>query len=169
MIFSQIRNSNGTDWYSATTRIRQRTDVTDQGYIDFNPPNGSYGLAFGSGSNEFMRLIGGNVGVGTTAPGAKLEVNGSIKLTSGAGASLTYSDGTVQSTAWTGVLSGGDYAESVDIAAGKAELEPGDLIVIDHAQIGKFVKSSKPYSTFIGGVYATKPGVTGRRQPSSYR
>lgn len=114
-----------------------------------------------------MRLIGGNVGVGTTTPGAKLEVNGSIKLTSGVGGSMTYSDGTVQSTAWTGVLSGGDYAESVDIAAGKAELGSGDLIVIDHTQIGKFVKSSSSYSTLIGGVYATKPGVTGRRQPGS--
>ena len=44
--------------------------------------------------------LGGNVGIGTTAPGAKLEVDGSIKLTSGSGGSITYADGSVQSYAW---------------------------------------------------------------------
>lgn len=46
----------------------------------------------------------GNVGIGTTTPGAKLEVDGSVKLTSNSGASITFQDGTVQSTAYTGVI-----------------------------------------------------------------
>jgi len=107
----------------------------------------------------------GSVGIGTTAPNAKLEVNGSLLLTTGSGALMTYADGTTQSTAWTGVLSGGDYAESVDISGARDALEPGDLIVIDSEKNGKFLKSATPYSTFVGGVYATNPGVTGRRQP----
>lgn len=139
--------------------------------------NNGANLAFATGNgttvspNTNIRMLidsTGNIGVGTNSPGSKLEVNGNIKLSSGSGAQIVFADSSVQSVAWTGVLSGGDYAESVDIAAGKTELEPGDLIVIDHAQIGKFAKSSSSYSTLIGGVYATKPGVTGRRQPGSH-
>ncbi len=43
----------------------------------------------------------GDVGIGTTSPGKKLEVAGDIKI-SGSGNSLEFADGTVQSTAATG-------------------------------------------------------------------
>ena len=107
----------------------------------------------------------GNLGVGTTTPGAKLEVDGSVKLTAGSGASMTYQDGTVQTTAWNGVLGGGDYAESVDVRSGdRALYEPGDVLVIDPSAEGKFLRSSQPYSTAVMGIYSTNPGVVGRRQ-----
>jgi hypothetical protein len=161
---SQIRNSNGTDWTTATTRMQITTDVTPQGYIDFNPAGGTYGLAFGSGGSELMRIVNGNVGVGTTSPGAKLEVDGSVKLTSGSGASITFQDGTVQSTAYTGVTCGGDFAESVDVSGSRASYEPGDVLVIGANSGSDVAKSSEPYSTLVVGVYSTKPGVVGRRQ-----
>jgi hypothetical protein len=106
----------------------------------------------------------GNVGIGTTSPGATLEVDGSMKLTSGSGASITFADGTTQSTAYTGVTCGGDYAEAVDIAGVRASYEPGDVLVIGPDSGSDVVKSSKPYSTLVTGVYSTKPGVVGRRQ-----
>lgn len=143
--------------------------VADTGtaYADY------FGLSFythsgiGAAPSEVMRIAsGGNVGIGTTSPGAKLDVNGNMKI-SGAGANLTFPDSTVQSTAWTGVLSGGDYAESVDVTGERDAFEPGDLLVIDPNAQGHFQKANLPYSTLVGGVYATKPGVTGRRQPRS--
>ena len=105
-----------------------------------------------------------NVGLGTASAGERLEVNGNIKLSANSGGSVIFPDGTVQATAWNGVLSGGDYAESVNVSGDREEYEPGDVIVIDPASEGKFLKSSTPYSTGVTGIYSTKPGVVGRRQ-----
>jgi hypothetical protein len=105
----------------------------------------------------------GNVGIGTTAPGAKLEVSGSVKLTTGSGGSITFQDGSTQSTAYTGVTCGGDYAESVDVSGDRKTFTPGDVLVIDPSAPGKFLKSNEAYSTLVTGIYSTKPGTVGRR------
>jgi hypothetical protein len=115
------------------------------------------------GSNS---AFSGSVGIGTTSPNAKLEVNGNINLTASSGAHMTYADGTVQSTAWTGVLSGGDYAESVDVAGERLDYLPGDVLMIDPEHPDRFRKASEPYSRMVAGIYSTKPGITGRRQPT---
>ncbi len=112
----------------------------------------------------FVIKSSGNVGIGTTAPGAALEVNGSVKLTASSGASITFQDGTAQTTAWTGVLCGGDYAEAVKAAGKKQTYEPGDVLVLTSDSNSDVQKSSKPYSTMVAGIYATKPGVIGKRQ-----
>jgi len=127
----------------------------------------------GTATNDFgiyqsgiaqKNYFAGNVGIGTYTPTAKLELNGNLKLTSGSGATVTFADGTVQSTAWTGALCGGDYAESVGVAGDRESYAPGDLLVIDDTNPGGFLKSVEPYSTAVAGVYSTKPGALGRRQ-----
>jgi hypothetical protein len=100
---------------------------------------------------------GGNVGIGTSAPSAKLEVSGTVKLNAAA-----FPDGSTQQTAWTGVLCGGDYAETVDVTGKKVQYEPGDVLVID-SENDSFAKSNEPYATSVAGIYSTKPGVVGRR------
>ena len=129
----------------------------------------SKALLKGSGnvSGGVMVDPSNNVGVGladSATPGAKLEVNGNLLLSSGSGASVTFADGTVQSTAWNGVLTGGDYAESVNVSGAREDYEPGDVLVIDPRSDGQFLKSSVPYATTVTGIYSTRPGVIGRRQ-----
>ena len=124
----------------------------------------AYANSANVGENFSLQPNGGNVGIGTTTPGAKLEVDGNVKLTTGSGASITFQDGTVQSTAYTGVTCGGDYAESVDVSGDRTNYEPGDVLVIDPNAPGKFLKANESYSTMVAGIYSTKPGVVGRRQ-----
>lgn len=132
--------------------------------------NRADGLAFYTNSldaaaTERLRISNaGNVGIGTTTPGAALEVNGNVKLTANSGASITFQDGTIQNSAYTGVTCGGDYAESVDVTGDRTHYEPGDVLVIDPESSGKFLKSAEPYSTAVTGIYSTKPGTVGRRQ-----
>lgn len=141
--------------------------ITGTSYnFDFDSTLGNY-LQIRSeqpGATPFAITGVGNIGIGTTAPGAKLEVSGNVKLTSGSGASITFADGTTQSTAWNGALCGGDYAESVNVAGSHTDYEPGDVLVLSESDSSDVSKSSTPYSRLVAGIYSTRPGVLGRRQ-----
>lgn len=119
-----------------------RAPITSQSALILNAKNNFYTNAIGLGTANNL-TVGGNIGVSGT---------------------VTFSDGTVQSTAWSGAVCGGDYAESVDVTGDRKHYGPGDVLVIDPNAPGKFLKSAEPYSTTVMGVYSTKPGVLGRRQ-----
>ena len=73
------RNTAGSDWTTASTKLLQVIDVTEMGYVEFNPNGSTQGMAFGSGATELVRLTSaGNFGVGRTNPTSKLEVLGTI-------------------------------------------------------------------------------------------
>ncbi|PIF43673.1 hypothetical protein CLU96_0585 [Chryseobacterium sp. 52] len=54
---------------------------------------------------------------------------------------------------------GADLAEVFDVEGNISEYEPGDILIISTDSDRTVEKSSKPYSTLVAGVYATKPGV----------
>ena len=63
-IFTE-RDGAGTSWETAFTRIQQRIDSTDMGYVQFNGADNQYGLSFGKANTEYMRIdSSGNVGIG---------------------------------------------------------------------------------------------------------
>jgi hypothetical protein len=71
-----VRNSNGSDWTTTTMRLQAVVDATSSTYVDFSP-NGTHDLAFGSLGSERMRITSaGNVGIGTSTPVARLDLNG---------------------------------------------------------------------------------------------
>jgi hypothetical protein len=148
--YTVTNNSDGSQY----TRLLVGQNATNNFILDVNNQVDAKG-------NMLMMPWGGNVGIGTTTPSAKLEVAGNVKLSSGG--AFVFSDGTTQTTAWTGVLCGGDYAESVDVSEKKAAYEPGDVLVIDKKNPGHFTKAAEPYSRLVAGIYSTKPGVVGLR------
>jgi len=154
-------------WSGSSTAYNYLGDSSNGISSQFGGPTqlfGYNGVQLVQQGNIGLTLFSGNIGIGTTSPGSKLEVNGNLKLTTGSGASMTFADGTVQNTAWTGVLCGGDYAEAVDVSGDLKHYGPGDVLAIASSSNGDVEKASEPYSTMVAGIYATKPGVIGRRQ-----
>ncbi|MGA9038988.1 MAG: hypothetical protein WB421_00505 [Terriglobales bacterium] len=128
------------------------------------------------GSNTVMipavgfNLPYGNVGIGTTNPVGMLSVGASSQFqVSSVGAvatpSITFTgaNGGTQTTPWTGVLCGGDYAEDMRADQKKESYEPGDVLVLTSDDNSDVTKSVEPYSAMVAGIYATKPGVVGLR------
>ena len=121
--------------------------------------DGTYLHIYTDGTRQMaLAPAGGNVLV---------EANILIGASSAGSSALYFQDGTKQSTAWTGVLCGGDYAEDMRAEKEKETYEPGDVLVLTSDDNSDIQKSADPYSTMVAGIYATKPGVVGLREAVS--
>ena len=94
----------------------------------------------------------GNVGIGTTTPGAKLEVVGNISVT-----------GTGNITA-AGTIEGGNvkakYQDVAEWVESSQELLAGTLVVLDHTKSNQVIASWQSYDTRVAGVISERPGIT---------
>jgi len=163
-----LTNGNSAGGSITDSSGATRNPISSQSSLILSSKNAFYVNAIGLGTANNL-IVGGSVGVGVTSPGAKLEVYGNVKLSSGSGGSITFADGTTQSTAWTGSLCGGDYAESVEVSGDRAQYEPGDVLVIASEITSDVAKSVEPYSTLVAGIYSTKPGLVGNRSTEQKR
>ena len=128
--FKKVRDTNGTSWDQAYTRIQQRIDVTDQGYIQFNGSDNMYGMEFGtSGDKKFARFVDNG--------SAELYYNGNEKFkTTNTGITVT---GSVSTQDINMSNLNGD-ANEVDNTKGSWSIQEGsdDLFIINRVTGKKY-------------------------------
>ena len=97
------------------------------------------------GQTERVRIDStGNLGVGVSAPVAKLDVNGNVNVTG----NIT--------------MSGNINAKFQDLAEwvpASQELAPGTVVVLNPEKNNDVIRSSRAYDTAVAGVVSAHPGV----------
>jgi hypothetical protein len=110
---------NGNDEYKHFIRTRHNSGSADNS-IDFYVCNGTSNNSLTSGVTHNLTLESGNVGIGTTSPSYKLDVNGTMNITSGLRANgssgsngqvLTSSGGGAMT--WSTVSSGSSFSGDI--------------------------------------------------------
>ena len=97
------------------------------------------GIRFYTGGSEKVRVdLSGNVGIGTTAPTAKLDVNGSINVSGNINAKYQ------------------DVAEWVETTK---PLEAGTVVIVDPSAPNRVLASAKAYDTRVAGAVSRQPGL----------
>ena len=171
------RVATGADWTTTSTKIQQRIDVTDMGYIEFNPVGASYGIGIGSGATEHIRVIqGGNVVVTTTTASTN-TTTGALVVRGGAGiagavnaggnvtvtgyvmpsANLTYDlgSGTTWWRTFYGVSTQAQYADLAENYQADAQYVPGTVLVFGGAC--EVTTTDQDHNTAVAGIVSTNP------------
>jgi hypothetical protein len=89
-------------------------------------------------------LPSGNIGVGTTSPTAKLDVNGDANITGNINV--------------TGNINA-KYQDVAEWVPTHKAMPAGTVVVLDASQSNYVTSSSKSYDTKVAGVISTQPGI----------
>ncbi|HEX5702347.1 MAG TPA: hypothetical protein VFX97_03915 [Pyrinomonadaceae bacterium] len=105
-------------------------------------------------SGGVQAIVRGNgyVGMGTTSPAEKLEINGNLKL-SGTGninAAGTIEAGNIKAK----------YQDLAEWVPSSEQLAAGTVVVLDTAKSNQVISSSTAYDTRVAGVISAQPGIT---------
>jgi hypothetical protein len=132
----------GQLWFTGTTDANRKIFFTNAGtYAKGSMDAASYGFQV-SGSEKLTILSSGNVGIGTTGPSAKLDVNGSLNVS-----------GAVTIASPLGV---GSVANALASASGALHLAGSKMTILSTGNVG--IGTTSPFSklqvgsnTFTGG------------------
>ena len=163
---STVSNSEGVIRLASRSGTNTMNRTWDVGVRETDADTSTTGYDFiiddiaagGAGQAEFViDHITRNVGIGTNAPQAKLDVAGTARM---------------QVCTITG---GADLAEPFDVSRASkdgGEIEPGMVVVIDLRNPGKLIQASEPYDRKVAGVISgangLSPGMVMRAEGDAY-
>ncbi len=135
---------------SERARIYLGSASDDKLYLDTSSTGNGIVLKTSAG-NVLTANNSGSVGIGTTAPTEKLEVEGNLKLT-----------GTGNITA-AGTIEGGvikaKYQDVAEWVPSSEKLSAGTVVVLDSTKSNHVVASTKRYDSRVAGVVSLQPGI----------
>jgi hypothetical protein len=133
-----------TDQYANLRVIRNSNSGFDKDlFLQYGAGAGSK-IHFYSNNSESMTLTAGKLGIGTTTPGAKLDVNGDANV-----------NGNITATGNIAAK----YQDVAEWVPSRQKLAPGTVVVLDTELSNHVTASASAYDTRVAGVISAQPGV----------
>lgn len=113
----------------------------DRWHVNFNGANFAF-TETGVADNRLVLAAGGNIGVGTNTPSARLDVVGRVRCES------------------LQITGGSDIAEPYSVlATDGVEARPGMVVVIDGEKLGSLKVGNKAYDKAVAGIISGANGI----------
>jgi hypothetical protein len=143
---------NGQIALGNSTIRRAVIAAVDGSHLLFYVNNANSGMT----ALEALRITsGGKVGIGTTNPAAKLDVNAG----SNAAAAINVTGAINATGAITGATVNATYQDVAEWVPSTQKLRAGTVVVLDKSETNHVLASTKSYDTKVAGVVSAEPGV----------